>query len=156
FAVLSALWWTITFYPGFISYDTIDQYRQVVGAKALSDGHPLIILYLWRLANLFAPGPGALLLAHQAMLWSGLVLFAFALARRCQAGVACLGVFGGGRALAIHSVHLWKDQAVVAGLTLAVGALLHYLVKPRWSLFAVIVVAMFYGAAARHNAILAA
>ena len=155
-ALLSVLWWTITFYPGFMSYDTIDQYRQVVGAQALSDGHPLIILYLWRFANLFVAGPGALLLVHQAMLWSGLVLFAFAVARQWRARTAIVALLGWWPPLAIHSVHLWKDQAVVAGLTLAVGALLHYQVKPRWALFVVIVLALFYGASARHNAILAA
>lgn len=142
------------FFPGFMSADSFYQWRQVIGEVPLTNGHPVLLVYLWRLLAWFWPDPGVLLLFNQAFYWSALVLLSIALFRTLLSRLILLGVVGFWPPLFIHSVHLWKDQVMIAGLTLAIASLM-LAIRNRgqtvWLILALL--GLFVAVAARHNSI---
>ena len=147
---------TYTFYPGFMSFDSLDQYRQVIGLRPPTDAHPPVMVYLWRIIASVIPGAGGILIFHQIVYGVGLVLLAIGLTDSVRWRVAFVAVMSLWPPLAIHMVHIWKDAALLSALTLAIGALLVHQRKPHWALLAVAAVALLYGGAVRHNALPAA
>ncbi len=64
----------VTFYPGFMSYDSVVQYTQSK-TMAFHAHHPPIMAFLWSILNIFFDGPQGMLFFHQALLWGGLYLW---------------------------------------------------------------------------------
>lgn len=155
-AVLLSALWSWVFYPGFMSFDSLHQYRQVIGEAPLTDAHPIILVYVWRALLHLIDGAGGILLFHQALYVSGLVLFAIGVTQRAQARLLFVVVVSLWPPLAIHMVHIWKDAAMLAGFTLAAGCLVMHHRISHTSLLVVAALALFYGIAVRHNALPAA
>jgi hypothetical protein len=143
------------FYPGFMSYDSLYQWRQVKGEMPLHDGFPLIMVYTWRLLAAVHDNPGTLLVFHQCVHWTAIVMFSYAISDRAATRVGVVLLIGLCPPLLIHSIHLWKDEGMVAAYSLAVAALLLHGKMPRIWLLAVAVLGLFYGTAVRHNAVTA-
>lgn len=147
---------TWTFYPGFMSFDSLDQYRQVIGARPQTDAHPPIMVYLWRVIASVLPGAGGILIFHQVVYGIGLVLFAVGLTESVRLRVAFVAFMGVWPPLAIHMLHIWKDAGLLAAFTLAIGALMAHQRKQHWLLLVVAALGLLYGGAVRHNALPAA
>src|SRR5687768_10446332 len=64
-----------TFYPGFMSTDSVDQLEQALDTRLLSDWHPPVMTALWwLLLKLSFQTVGVMLVAQVALLWGSLTL----------------------------------------------------------------------------------
>jgi len=107
------------FWPGYVVYDSVTQYRQAL-TGAYDDWHPPIMARLW---SLFGDrGPGPMLAAQMAFYWLGLALLSAALAakgrRRAAGALLIAGLWPpvlGWQAVVV------KDAQMLAALLGAVG-----------------------------------
>jgi hypothetical protein len=76
-SIVAASALTALFFPGMMSYDSLYQYRQVIGTAPITNDHPPVMVHLWRLGHAVIPSPGALLLLHQTIYWAAVALFAW-------------------------------------------------------------------------------
>jgi hypothetical protein len=60
-------------YPGFMTYDSVEQLLDA-RAGAYTDWHPPLMAALWRLTDRVIPGPFGMLLLQSALIWSGTAL----------------------------------------------------------------------------------
>lgn len=150
-ALACALALAYEFSPGFMSFDTLYQYRQAKGLAALNDAHPVIMVMLWRFFASVSDNTGAMLLFHQLLYWLTVALFALLVARSLAWRIALLLVIGFCPPLVITSLHIWKDVGMMCMLALACAALLGYLHHRHrgWLLLAAL--ALFYAIAVRIN-----
>lgn len=155
--VTAALLWALfsfVFSPGFMSADSLYQWRQVIGEIPLTDAHPVVLVYIWRGLTFLWDDPGVFLVFNQFIYWAGLTLLSFAFFKSLWPRLAVLAVVGFWPPLFIHSVHLWKDQAMLGGFTVAVAAMVFSLRNRKqigWIVLAFL--GLFLGVAARHNSI---
>ena len=150
-ALACALALAYTFSPGFMSFDTLYQYRQAKGLAALNDAHPVIMVMLWRFFASVSDNTGAMLLFHQLLYWLTVALFALLVARRLAWRIALLLVLGFCPPLVITSLHIWKDVGMMCMLALACAALLGYLRHRHWGWLLLAALALFYAIAVRIN-----
>ena len=139
------------FWPGFMSYDSVEQLGQA-RAGTVTDWHPPVMAVLWGWLDRVVSGPGGMLLFHNLVFWAGLGLAVHSLLPRTRAAglvVLALGalpvVFG-----LLSTV--WKDVGM--GAAVLFGAAFVLLARrtgrPAWLVPAAL--AFLYGLAARKNA----
>ena len=150
-ALACALALAYEFSPGFMSFDTLYQYRQAKGLAALNDAHPVIMVMLWRFFASVSDNTGTMLLFHQLLYWLTVALFALLVARRLAYRIALLLVIGFCPPLVITSLHVWKDVGMMCMLALACAALLGYLRYRHWAWLLLAALALFYAIAVRIN-----
>lgn len=145
-AVLFTVW---LYYPGYMSYDAIDQLNQA-REGVFRDWHPPLMAYLWRGLDQIIPGPGLLLLWQNLMFWGGLGL----LSARLRGWRGILFLVGVGVVPAIFASlgTIWKDSALAGALLLAVGILSWSEAYQRRRLASLALLPMAYALALRHNA----
>jgi hypothetical protein len=139
------------FSPGFMSFDTLYQYRQAKGLAALNDAHPVIMVMLWRFFASVSDNTGAMLLFHQILYWLTVALFSLLVARRLAYRIGLLLLIGFCPPLVITSLHIWKDVGMMCMLALACVALLGYLRNRHWAWLLLAALALFYAIAVRIN-----
>lgn len=154
FALLIALTVSFALSPGLMSLDSLQQYRQVLGAIPMVDSHPVIMVYTWRLMSLMLDSAGGLLLFNQVMYWTTIALLACLFAHRFWWQLALLIVLGFWPPIFIMSVHVWKDAGMMWGLGLATASIYAYATNrnPSWVLLALF--SLLYAAAIRVNGII--
>lgn len=150
-ALACALTLAYEFSPGFMSFDTLYQYRQAKGIAALNDAHPVIMVMLWRFFASVSDNTGAMLLFHQILYWFTVGLFALLAARRLAFRLTLLLVIGFCPPLVITSLHIWKDVGMMCMLALACAALLGFLRHRHWGWLLLAALALFYAIAVRIN-----
>lgn len=123
-SIFAAALLTALFFPGMMSYDSIYQYRQVIGAVPVTNDHPPVMVHLWRLAHSAIPSPGALLLVHQAVYWAAAALFAWGVVSTPLWRIFIFLLVGCWPPLLIHSVHLWKDSGMMIAMMACVSLLM--------------------------------
>ena len=110
----------IACYPGFMSVDSLEQYRQAHTLK-FSDGHPPVMAWLWSKLNYIQDGPQSLLFLHLGMLWAGLYIWCRnAGESRAAKWFIVLGFLPW---VANFEGVLWKDMGMAYSLLLALGLL---------------------------------
>ncbi|MBI1761773.1 MAG: hypothetical protein HYR56_10095 [Acidobacteria bacterium] len=145
---------TFSFYPGYLSFDSIEQLNQA-RSGILNDWHPPLMSFIWHFLDRVAPGPASMLLFHNLLFWSGLALFISRLINRKL--LAMLLVFSIGffpPVLALLGT-IWKDVGLAASLMLASGLLYSAHQTGRKGYWATALLALFYGLSVRHNGIFA-
>lgn len=156
--VLAALLGTVTtfiFYPGLMSFDSIYQYRQVIGQLAVQNYHPPIMVYVWKLGHAIM-GPGSLLVFNQCVYWAAIALIGIGVHQNLLIRFFVVLVLGLLPPLWIHSVTIWNDAGVMSAFLLVVGcSLLLRDTGSRWVLV-VGLVALFYGLSAKETGLPAA
>lgn len=145
---------SILFFPGFMSYDSLYQYSQVIGANQITNDHPPIMVYLWKVLHQVRPSPGTLLIFHQCVYWSAVAILSWAITANRAMQILLLIVVGFWPPLIINSLHLWKDVGMFAAVFLAISALLADWKRPSWVWLVIAALGMFYAYAVRYNAIL--
>ncbi|WP_277593951.1 hypothetical protein [Pseudomonas chlororaphis] len=146
-----ACWFSYKFSPGIMSFDSLSQYRQVLGVVPLSDAHPVIMVYLWRGLLAVFDTPGAMLAFHQLFYWAVIAIFVSLAVRKLQYRLVLLVVIGWCPPLVIMSIHIWKDVGMMCALGLAVAMLVGYVQRPHWGWLAVSIFSLFYASAVRVN-----
>lgn len=79
------------FWPGFMEYDSFDQYGQATGSLTLDDWHPVGLTLLWKALNLIYRGPQVMLLLQSVLYWSGFLYLSLYLLRRSSNLILSLG-----------------------------------------------------------------
>lgn len=136
-----------------MSYDSLNQYSQVIGKEPVSNWFPPIMVYLWKALYWLRPSPGTLLAFHQMLYWSAIAILSWALSSKKIIQLSIFVVVGFWPPLIIHSVHLWKDVGMFAAILLAIAALLADWKRPSWLWLLLSAVGIFYAFAVRYNAV---
>jgi len=153
-AVLMALSVSTLFFPGLMSYDSLNQYSQVIGVIPINNAHPPTMVYVWRFLYNFMPSAGSLLFFHQFMYWTAIAILSWSLTSNIKLQLAIFFIVGLWPPLLINSLHLWKDVGMFAAVILAVSALLADYRRPSYIWLFISAVAIFYTLAVRYNAII--
>lgn len=138
------------FAPGFMSYDSVTQYRSAL-AQSYADSHPPIMSYVWHLCLALIPGPQSLLVLHLALLVAGILIWQLNLGRSRWSLLVPV-IFFLPWILNFAGV-LWKDVGMAFSLLIASGLLFNR--ERRRGLALLGLPFLFYAFAVRHNAILA-
>ncbi len=120
-AILGFVFFTIACYPGFMSIDSLDQYKQAHTLR-FSDGHPPVMAWLWSKLISIWDGPQSLLLMHLGMLWGGLYIWC----RNANDNRAAVWfvLLGAAPWVANFEGVLWKDMGLAFSLLLGLGLLI--------------------------------
>lgn len=151
-SILAAAGLTALFFPGMMSYDSLYQYRQVIGAVPVTNDHPPVMVHIWRLAHAVIPSPGVLLLVHQAVYWAAATLLAWGIVSTPLWRIFIFVLVGCWPPLLIHSVHLWKDTGMMIAMMACVSLLIADSRRPRTIFLLLSVCFLLYAIAVRHNA----
>jgi hypothetical protein len=146
-------------YPGFMSYDSVEQILEARAGK-YEDYHPPIMAFTWHFTDKAVPGPFGMLIFETFLIWAGTFLVAKNWFRNSRSTVIALApcllifyppVFG-------ISGGIWKDIFMWSFLILGVGALgvvEPVAVKPKFSNLIMLGLGFFFLSMAmmyRHNA----
>lgn len=119
-AVIGFTFFAIACYPGFMSVDSIEQYKQAHTLR-FSDGHPPVMAWLWSKLNYVFDGPQSLLFLQLGVLWSGLYVWSRNVGEsKAAKWFVLLGFFPW---VANFEGVLWKDVGMAFSLLLALGFL---------------------------------
>lgn len=142
------------FSPGFISYDTIIQYGQVIGDNQVTGDHPEIMYYLWVILMKIIPAPESMLIAQQVFYWFGILILSFFIFSSNKKRFVSFVFIGIWPPLLLYSIHIWKDAGMFIAMMVSVGAILADI--KRKSVFWIVIACtcLFYAFSVRHNAIL--
>ena len=146
---------SVLIFPGFMSFDSFYVLRQSLDLTPINDYHPVIWALVWRGLMAIARTPGVLLVFDQALYWSAVTLFAFALASRGPTRAALIAGVGFVPPMYIIALHLWPDAQMLGALTLTVAALAADLRRPHPAWLLIACLALLYGAMVRENAVFA-
>lgn len=110
----------IACFPGFMSVDSLEQYRQALSLK-FADGHPPVMAWLWSMLNAIVNGPQSMLFLHLGMLWAGLYIWF----RNADGHLGAKWFIALGFMPWVASFEgvLWKDMGMAFSLLLAIGLL---------------------------------
>ena len=137
-------------YPGFTSYDSIEQLAQARGLAPYSDWHPPILPLTWKLLELVVRGPLLMVLLQSALLLAGTYVLCARVMSTRYAIIATLAIFLWPPVFTLMAV-VWKD-ALMAGVLVASFAALTS--KHRRVQLAALA-GLLYATLLRHNAIFA-
>jgi hypothetical protein len=120
-AIIGFSFFAIACYPGFMSVDSLEQYKQAHTLK-FADGHPPVMAWLWSKLNFILDGPQSLLFLHLGLLWSGLYIWCINAGKSRAAGWFIL--LGVAPWVANFEGVLWKDMGMAFSLLLGLGLLI--------------------------------
>lgn len=146
-AFMGFMFFTVACYPGFMSPDSLVQYKQALTLK-FSDGHPPIMAWLWSKLLYVLHGPQSLLLLQLSVFWIGLYVW-YKNAGESRAAKYFI-LLGFAPWVANFEGVLWKDVGMAFSLLLAIGLL----DRKQLSVLNVIIVVslLLYGFMVRGNA----
>ena len=146
----------LSFWPGFMEYDSFDQYGQAIGQYPLDDGHPVIMALLWKVLISIHDGPQLMLLLQLVLYWGGFIYLAVnSLARTEHRGLAISAVVVPFLPFLLNfSGVIWKDTHFA--LALFWPSLLLLFAKRSNAMFLGSVLLIYYGIAVRYNGLAAA
>ncbi|MFG2131907.1 hypothetical protein ACGFNV_29405 [Streptomyces sp. NPDC048751] len=157
---------TVVFAPGYMSPDSLDQLRQAMGRKPLTDWHPPVLSLVWRALLAVTGSAASMAVLQSVVFWTALGVTAWCvweLTARRSGSLAVLGVGLTPQVLTFVGV-VWKDVhtafALLAATAVAfVGLRLRGRRTRRalrWGLFGVGVLFLAYAMLVRKNAFFAA
>ena len=148
-SLLCFLFCWVTFYPGYMSYDSFQQY--LIGKSLVfNDWHPPIMSWVWSILNFFFKGPSGMLAMNLFLLWLSLfLLWNVYRAKKYSFLFLLLGLSP--QVINLSGV-LWKDVGLAFSLILVFAIGLY-----RRSSFniAIIILLLFYSLNLRYNSIFA-
>lgn len=152
FSLLIALFGIILFYPGSMTGDSIDQWRQVLEPKTIGNWFPPTMVYLWSAVNRLSFGPQGILILHY-LTYSLSIFFlgrTFFSNQRHQIYYLLIGIFP---ATFLITGIIWKDVSMLVSIIMAISLLFLYEKNKNILLLFVSLIFFFYGLSVRHNAI---
>lgn len=165
---------TLTLFPGLGDGDTVDQQRQMLTGM-YHDWHPPVFAAFWGVVNkawnsvtgMSYSGTGVLYVLHALLLWGGIALLMkvarpyfrtfIGEARWKFSALAGMLFLWGLCELVPMSRLIFKDTAMLAAYTLALGLMLNMPARRGWKVFMIMgcLLLLFYGTAVRHNSLFA-
>lgn len=154
FAAIATTGTVLLYSPGFLSGDSIDQWRQVLHPDQLNNWHPPIMAHVWMLTNCIIPGPQGMLVLHVALYFSSLTIFSRLFFTKVGARIGYLLIIGFFPVTFLMTGAIWKDVSMLVAIAQAIALLLCYLKNGRKVLLIFSLLFMFYGVLVRHNALI--
>ncbi|HEX6416345.1 MAG TPA: hypothetical protein VFZ62_02355 [Candidatus Saccharimonadales bacterium] len=151
----------LTFYPGYMSNDTLSQLGQALGSQELNDMLPLAMMGLWRLLIAVTGHASAMLFFQLLLLWLGVGLLAVYVFRETGSRKYSLLPFAIGILPVILNISgvVWKDNQMAFALFLACVLILFFKyihgVYGRIGLLVTSLMLMVYACLVRYNALIA-
>ena len=151
----------LTFYPGYMSNDTITQLRQALGIEQPDNMLPLAMVGVWRILIKFTHHVSSMMLFQLSLFWLSLSLLSVYIYRETKDMKKSLLPFTIGILPFILNISgvVWKDNQMAFSLLLAcVGVLYFKYVHTRGARIALLsmsLILMIYAALVRYNAIVA-
>lgn len=144
----SVVFWA-AFYPGFMSYDSINQYGM---SKSLhfNDWHPPIMSWVWSILGFFFPGPSGMLALHISILWISVYIWWSGFKDKYFSWLIIIVPFFPW--IVNFSGVLWKDVGLAFSLFALSGLALRSVTH--WRVFVAFIL-VFYSINLRHNSIIA-
>lgn len=140
----------ISFFPGYMSVDSVQQYEQAISGN-YDDWHPPIMAFVWRVLNYIHKGPESLFILHLFVLWVSLAIMAIRLKNYRASWLVCtIGLLPW---VVNFSGILWKDMG---GAFALLGCVAIILGKPNWRSISAFVLLLFYASNVRHNMLIPA
>jgi hypothetical protein len=125
-ASVAALFW-----PGVPMYDTVAQYRQVLGGP-VDDWHPPVMVRLWQLLHPLAAGPAPMFVTQIALYAAGFALLVAALVRSARwPSAVAVAVLAVSPLLLGWQMAVLKDTQMLGALVAAAGIVAHYRLADR-------------------------
>jgi len=143
------------FYPGYVSQDSAEQYRQARTGE-LNTHHPPLMALVWMLTDRVIPGPGGIFVLFALVYWAGLALVAAHATRSRWAKVMAVLGIGLWPPMIGLLAHVWKDVGLLAAFLLASGLLIRESRRPSRVLLLAAFILIALGAGFRHNGLFAA
>lgn len=164
--IVFLLWatYTIGFWPGFMSYDSLRQLEQALGRVEYYDWHPPLMAWLWSVGIMITNKVGSMLAFQTALLWVALYLFAFLVYKIThKKRLSMLPILVGILPITAGiSGVIWKDVHMSFALLLGTILILWIRhmntinnVRVRYLLAGLVTVCLMYALLLRHNAVLA-
>lgn len=150
-ASLTAYLFYYCFCPGFISTDTLEQYKQAAGLIDVYTAHPVIMTYLWMLIIKLTGKPEFLFLVLQLFYWLTVALISNVIFKKASHRLLTLFFIGFWPPAFILSLNVWKDVFMLAALLFAsISAYAYAQVNGRrWLFFSLL--GLFIATAVRIN-----
>ncbi len=155
FAIIGLTGNFIAFYPGFLSEDSIDQYRQAL-THTYSDGHPPAMALLWHYLNYIWQGPQVMLLFQLLLYWTSFYIMTAWINQMRVTGVIFITVLFLLPFVQNYAGYIIKDVQMALSWLLAVTIILNSHYKKRLLTkyeASVCILLLFYGSAVRINAL---
>jgi hypothetical protein len=149
-AIIGFVFCAVSFYPGFMSTDSLVQFR-IAKTLQFTDWYPPAMSWLWSLLNVIFPGPQGMLYFDLALLWGGLYFVYSWYAQRRHAWLILL--VGYLPWVLNFAGVLWKDVSM-AGVLLCLCAIA--LRPPSPSRYMAAALLLLYAVNLRYNALFAA
>lgn len=105
--------------PGFISYDTLEQYKQAVGLIPVYTAHPVIMSYFWMFLIKLTGRPELLFLTFQILYWVTVALLANVATKKLVNRFIIIFFVGLWPPLFLISLNVWKDVVMVCALAIS-------------------------------------
>lgn len=145
---------TVSFYPGYLSFDSLEQLKQARSGM-FTDWHPPLMSFIWYLFDRIMPGPVGMLLFHNLMFWSGLALFISQFINHKLLATIIIFSIGFSPPVIALLGTIWKDVGLASALLLAVALLCCAQQTGRKSYWLAALLPLFYGLSVRHNGVFA-
>lgn len=152
-----------TFYPGYMSTDSLSQYGQASGATPFADWHPPVMALVWKVLIQITGFTGSMLLFQLALIWGAVLLFALVLRHNTKRRWVSILPFGLALLPWVYGISgvIWKDVQMAFALLLAVAIVLYIREyakrgKSRMALGIIAGLLILYAASLRYNALFAA
>ena len=152
FSILIALVGIILFYPGSMTGDSIDQWRQVLEPETINNWFPPTMVYLWILVNRVSFGPQGMLILHYFIYSLSIFLLGriFYSDQKSRIVFLLIGTFP---ATFLTIGIIWKDISMLVSVVMSVSLLLLYEKNKNILLLIASLIFFIYGVSVRHNAI---
>lgn len=105
--------------PGFISYDTLEQYKQAAGIIPVYTAHPVIMSYFWMLLIKLTDRPELLFLVFQLLYWGSVAMLANVLTEKISKRFLIMFFVGFWPPLFLISLNVWKDVVMMCSLSIS-------------------------------------
>ena len=115
---------SLAFFPGWMSNDSIIQYREA-RAGVFNDWHPVLMAWWWRQLDRVYQGPALFLFQNLLMYWGGLGLLANAIRRDAGRRAYLIPLVGFWPAWLFVLGEIWKDVAFACSLFMAWAIILN-------------------------------
>ena len=153
-AVIGAFVTVATFWPGYMSTDSLRQFMEA-RVQRFTDWHPPLMSWLWARLDSMVPGPGGMLVFQNVCFWTGLALLVHNCFRSMPAAAAVLVIGFLPPVFGLLST-IWKDVGFGACLLLAYALMQRARIgRSQWVLWTSLV-PLAYGTLIRHNGLFAA
>jgi hypothetical protein len=145
----------LLFFPGGMSGDSLDQWRQVIDGD-INSWHPPSMVYMWRALRFLGDGPFPMLFFHSFLYWGALYLISISLFKSIPVRIITITFLGFFPPMWLLVGTVWKDTGLLVSFLFVVGiaiAVSRRVVHKSFLLPAIFL--LIYGSSVRHNALVA-